>query len=477
MSDPIPDNPYVLNEADITEPPTHWLKRLGYVGPGFILSASIVGSGELIMTTSLGAKAGFVTLWVVLLSCLVKVAVQLEFGKHAIYSGDTAFSAFNKLPGPRFGKANWSIWTFLLLMILKFFQVGGVMGGIVLVMKLALPGVGGSLDSWLWCGVIGLSVSLLVYRGYYAPIEKASIVLIGLFTLTTLAAVFLLSRTPYAVSWADIGGGLTFHLPAAAVAVAIAAFGITGVGGDEIIMYNYWLLEKGYAAKTGPRRDTEEWVHRAKGWIRIMYLDALLAMVGYTVVTAAFFILGAAVLHRQGADPGGTDLIKTLSSMYTETLGPWASGLFLGGAFVVLYSTLLSALAGWSRLFTDVFAQIGLLDFKNGPQRRRIVAWIAWVVPVLWGLLYLKFENPAYMVSLGGIATSAILLIVVYAAIHFRYRLLPHSLKPTRLYDVVFWVSIVSILMVGVYSFVQSLPKSAATPAPATATEQASAKS
>ncbi len=432
MSDPIPDNPYVLNEADITEPPTHWLKRLGYVGPGFILSASIVGSGELIMTTSLGAKAGFVTLWVVLLSCLVKVAVQLEFGKHAIYSGDTAFSAFNKLPGPRFGKANWSIWTFLLLMILKFFQVGGVMGGIVLVMKLALPGVGGSLDSWLWCGVIGLSVSLLVYRGYYAPIEKASIVLIGLFTLTTLAAVFLLSRTPYAVSWADIGGGLTFHLPAAAVAVAIAAFGITGVGGDEIIMYNYWLLEKGYAAKTGPRRETEEWVHRAKGWIRIMYLDALLAMVGYTVVTAAFFIL---------------------------------------------YSTLLSALAGWSRLFTDVFAQIGLLDFKNGPQRRRIVAWIAWVVPVLWGLLYLKFENPAYMVSLGGIATSAILLIVVYAAIHFRYRLLPHSLKPTRLYDVVFWVSIVSILMVGVYSFVQSLPKSAATPAPATATEQASAKS
>ena len=77
----------------------------------------------------------------------------------------------------------------------------------------------------------------------------------------------------------------------------------------------------------------------------------------------------------------------------------------------------------------------------------------------------------------GGIATSAILLIVVYAAIHFRYRLLPHSLKPTRLYDVVFWVSIVSILMVGVYSFVQSLPKSAATPAPATATEHVSAKS
>lgn len=466
MSASVPENPYVRTDAQAEEPPTSWLRRMRYVGPGFILSASIVGSGELIMTTSLGAKAGFITLWVVLLSCLVKVAVQLEFGKHAIYSGDTAFSAFNKLPGPRFGRANWSIWSFLLLMTLKFLQVGGVMGATVLVLQLAFPSLGGASSSIIWCAAISLSVSLLVYQGVYGPIEKISIIFIALFTFTTLAAVFLLKDTPYAVSWEQIGSGLTFQLPAAMVAVAIAAFGITGVGGDEIIMYNYWLLEKGYAAKTGPRRDSPEWTARAKGWIKVMYLDALLAMVGYTVVTAAFFVLGAAVLHRQGADPGGSELIKTLTAMYTETLGPWASGLFLGGAFVVLYSTLVSALAGWSRLFTDVFCQLGLLDFKNSLHRRRMVAWISWVVPVIWALLYIAMGNPAAMVSLGGIATSAILLIVIFAALHFRYRLLPVSLKPGRLYDFFFWLSILSILMVGVYSFRQAVLKKE-TPPPA----------
>ena len=38
--------------------------------------------------------------------------------------------------------------------------------------------------------------------------------------------------------------------------VAMGAFGITGVGGDEIMAYNYWLIEKGYAAFTGPRDES-----------------------------------------------------------------------------------------------------------------------------------------------------------------------------------------------------------------------------
>ena len=82
-----PRDPYVLDPASIQEPPTRFLEQLKYCGPGFVLSASIVGSGELIATTTLGAKAGFATLWVILVSCLVKVVLQLEFGRHTIHYG------------------------------------------------------------------------------------------------------------------------------------------------------------------------------------------------------------------------------------------------------------------------------------------------------------------------------------------------------------------------------------------------------
>jgi len=441
------NNIYQSDASQIEEPPTRFLQKCKYLGPGFILSASIVGSGELIMTTLLGAQAGFVTLWVILVSCLVKVTIQLEFGKHAIYSGETTFDAFNKLPGPRLGRANWSIWVWLLLMTLKFLQVGGIVGGVALIGEMVVPGVSANI----WALILAPAVSLLVFQGYYAPIEKLSIVMIGLFTILTLTSVVMLQSTPYAFSWDNIASGLSFQLPATAVIVAIGAFGITGVGGDEIMMYNYWLLEKGYGAKTGPYEKSEAWLKRAKGWIRIMYLDSLLAMVGYTIVTIAFYILGASVLHPQGLVPDSRDIIVVLSKMYTETLGMGARGIFLIGAFIVLFSTLLSALAGWTRLFGDAFTQITKANFHDNATRHKLVGILAWVIPMCWALLFLYFKSPGLMVMLGGISTSLILLIVVFAAIHFRMKRLPAELKPSRFYDFALWLSILSIITVGIY--------------------------
>src|SRR5215813_5591208 len=100
-------DPYLISSETIRQPPTSFFQRLKFLGPGFILSASIVGSGELIATTTLGARAGFAAFWIIIVSCLVKVAVQLEFGKHAILNGETAMKAFNLLPGFRIGNGRW----------------------------------------------------------------------------------------------------------------------------------------------------------------------------------------------------------------------------------------------------------------------------------------------------------------------------------------------------------------------------------
>ena len=446
------ENPYVLTADSIEEPPKTILGSVRYLGPGLILSASIVGSGELIATTVVGATAGFVTLWVILASCLVKVAVQLEFGRHTIATGETTMQAFNKLPGPKIGKAHCSIWIWLVLMIAKNLQVGGIVGGVAIILQMVIP----SAPIWILLLVLSISVSLLVSLGYYGVLEKASIVMIGLFTLFTLASLFMLQFTEYAISGADIASGLTFQLPSAVLLVAIGAFGITGVGGDEIMVYNYWLIEKGYARYTGPNDGSDAWVRRAKGWIRIMYVDALLSMVVYTVVTIAFYLLGAAILHSQGLIPEKGELVETLSQIYTETLGGGARFAFLLGAFVVLYSTLFAALAAWTRLFGDAFSQIGVYDFQNPKSRSRAIAVFAWLFPLIWSLLYLFIKLPAFMVIVGGVVTTFILVLVVFAAIDFRYRRIEKALKPSLVFDVALWISIVAILSVAasvVWSF------------------------
>ena len=444
----------------VQEPPRTFRGKLRKLGPGFILSAAIVGSGELVATTTLGAKAGFVTFWVILVSCLAKVALQLEFGKHAIYSGETVMAAFNQLPGLRWRGTHWTIWTWLFVQLFKLLQVGGIIGGVALTMNIIVP----TVPVAVWALVTAVAASLLIFRGYYQTIEKISLVLIGLFTLLTFASLFSLQYTSYALRWEDVLTGLRFDLPPGTIGVAIAAFGITGVGGDEIMYYNYWCLEKGYARNAGPRYvqsangdriENDGWLRRAQGWIHVMYWDALLSMVVYTIVTAAFYLLGAAVLHQRGESPEGYAMVESLSRIYTETLGPGAKSVFLLGALVVLFSTVFAALASWTRIFSDCFGQIGWIDFYNPTVRRRSIAVLAWVFPIIWACLFLFIQLPVLMVLIGGFVTSILLLIVVYVALYFRYHRLPKSLSPTLVYDVAFWISAIVIVGVGVYSVVK----------------------
>jgi Mn2+/Fe2+ NRAMP family transporter len=449
-------NPYQLSADSVLEPPTTVVGSLKHLGPGLILSASIVGSGELIATTVVGAKAGFITLWVILVSCLVKVAIQLEFGRHTIATGETTMQALNKLPGPRIGKAHCSIWIWLVLMISKNLQVGGIIGGVAIILQMVFPGI----PIWAFLAVLAISVSLLVSLGYYSLLEKASIAMIALFTLFTLTSLFMLQYTEFAISTSDVASGLTFQLPSAVLLFAIGAFGITGVGGDEIMVYNYWLIEKGYARHTGPDDGSDAWIRRAKGWIRIMYLDALLSMVIYTVVTVAFYLLGAAILHSQDLVPEKSELVETLSRIYTETLGGGARFAFLIGAFVVLYSTLFAALAAWTRLFGDAFGQIGAYNFHDPSSRRKAIAFFAWLFPLIWSLLYLFMKTPAFMVIVGGVITTFILVLVVIAAIDFRYRRTVEALRPTVLFDAALWISILAILSIAGHLVYELLKKS-----------------
>ena len=210
-------NPYQLSADSVLEPPTTLVGSLRHLGPGLILSASIVGSGELIATTVVGARAGFVTLWVILVSCLVKVAIQLEFGRHAIATGETTMVALNKLPGPRFGKANWSVWTWLVLMLIKSIQVGGIIGAVSLILVSVFP----VAPEWVFLAVLAVSVSLLVSLGYYLLLERTSIVMIGLFTLLTLASLLMLQFTDNPIQLSDLANGLSFQFPAAGGAMLI----------------------------------------------------------------------------------------------------------------------------------------------------------------------------------------------------------------------------------------------------------------
>src|SRR5512138_1441687 len=127
-------DPYRFHADEVIDPPRTLPAILRKIGPGMILSASIVGSGELIATTTLGAEVGYVALWVILLSCLIKPVVQAEMARYIIASGETGLAGFNRVPGPR-AKVNWIVWGWAVMTLMTMLQVGAMYGGVAAVMN------------------------------------------------------------------------------------------------------------------------------------------------------------------------------------------------------------------------------------------------------------------------------------------------------------------------------------------------------
>src|SRR5687767_12379124 len=150
-----PHNPYILTADAIEAPPVSLPSALRRIGPGMVLAASIVGSGELIATTTLGAQVGFTALWIILISCAIKPVVQGELGRYTIATGHTGLEGFNRMPGPRLG-VSWLVWAWAVMVLLTMLQVGGMYGGVAQVLHLLVPQV--PVNVWVGvCLVITIS--------------------------------------------------------------------------------------------------------------------------------------------------------------------------------------------------------------------------------------------------------------------------------------------------------------------------------
>lgn len=437
---------YELCPDDVQEPPRSLGAALRRIGPGMILAASIVGSGELIATTTLGAQVGYAALWVILLSCFIKPAVQAELGRYTIATGETGLESFNRLPGPRW-KVSWVVWAWASMVLMTLFQVGAMFGGVSQVMHELMPSV--PVNAWV---VVFLAVTLaLLLGGGYQRIERLAMVKVGLFTMLTFLAALLLLRMPQYFSWERLLEGLKFRAPGEGLATAVAVFGITGVGATELFMYPYWCVEKGYARFTGRRDGSAAWRLRAQGWVRVMNLDIFASMLIYTVATVAFYLLGAGILHGMGLVPAAKDMIRVLSNIYTQTLGEWSLWLFYAGAIATLYGTIFAATAAHSRLYADMFRLMGFFRADDYAARVRYRDRFVWVLTVIPVILFLAFQSPVKMVVAGGVAQALMIPVIAAGALWLRHKRLPEEVTPPWYTTVAVWVAAVVIICLMAY--------------------------
>ncbi len=457
MDEPAHEQPAVADADGVLEPPRGFRDTLRYLGPGLILAGSIVGSGELIATTRSGAEAGYALLWLIILGCVFKVFAQVEICRHCITHRETTLTALDEIP--KVGRAISVFWMITFLFGLG--QLGGIVGGVGQALDLALPipeSILGGRGDFVWAVVVTLATILLLTVGGFSLIETVCVALVGTFTLVTVGNVIALqTHGEWAIHWSDLREGLSFGLPeavgdSAPLITALAAFGIIGVGASELVAYPYWCLEKGYGRFIGVRDESDGWLRRARGWIRVLQVDAWGSMVVYTLSTVAFYLLGAAVLHRLSEVPEGLDMIKTLSSMYRPVFGKAGEMILLLGAVSVLFSTFFVSNANKSRLMTDTLDVFGLVKLKgNDPLRQRWIKFFSVFFPLLCLSIYWWIPKPALLVLLSGLMQSLLLPLVAFAALWFRYKRSDPRLRPGRLWDIMLMLSFLGFVVIGFY--------------------------
>lgn len=445
------DDLYALDPNAIQDPPESFSGTLKFLGPGLILVGSVVGSGEIILTTTLGSMVGFSMLWFVLLSCWSKNIVQAELARFSVASGEPFLHAFNRLPGklPAFNgkRVSWYIYFWMIWIIPGQLIGGGIYGGAGQAVHTALPFLG---SEW-WTIILAMGASAIILTGTYTSIERLMTVLVVSFTFITLTCAVLLQMTDYAITWQEVQAGMRFEFPLFALMAALAMYGGTGVGTGEQIAYTYWCVEKGYARFSGPADASEGWVRRAKGWIKVMQTDVVLTLVLLTCATIPFYMLGAGVLYRINAQPDGLETISVLSNMYTQTLGEWAFWLFMVGAFFVLYSTCVSGLGGGVRIFADGMAVMGLIERNDYETRVRILRTWAVVSPLVTSAAYFYFQNPVWMLTMGHMFGAIKFPLIAGGVLYLRYRHLDQRVKPSFKTDMLLWASFLIMIALTVY--------------------------
>ena len=340
---------------------------LAFIGPSFIWCSEYIGSGEVILATRSGAILGMGILWAVIIGIFLKYVIGLAGARYSVCTGEGMIDMFDRMPGPR----HWVVWV---VFIAQFFAAMWAIAALANAAGLFIAGVFGS-ESPVARVACGWSVSLfacvVVWSGTFGILKAIMSVLVLIIVVGTIyvaVRVFppagdllqgLVPHIPAVPSWAVQQGS-----SANAWKEILPLIGWGAGGFASQVWYTYWVLGAGYGAAAGGGEGkpadlamlkdmSRTRAEKIKGWCRVVYVDASLAMVIAVVVTGSFLIAGAGILRPRELAPEGVKVAVTLSQVFAANWGKLGAFMFMLAGTAALIGTQIGQLAGWPRLFAD----------------------------------------------------------------------------------------------------------------------------
>jgi Mn2+/Fe2+ NRAMP family transporter len=351
--------------------PSSLAAKLRFIGPGMVLAALAIGSGELVLTPRSGAQYGFALLWVPILTIIYKAAFSEALARLTIASGNDVFAAFDRLGGPR----HWA--QYFIIIVFSLDMIG--YGGIALAGGSALAGLFPGFDIRLGALLASASVPILLCTGSYPFFEK---IVIAFFNDTATTEIYTLFQIP--LPGGQIARGLVPKVPAGSVSTIMGLMGWVGAG-TTTLLYSTWINEK-----IGKARDEKDY----RRWLSTMRIDCVVSYTLMLGISFAFLAMGVATLHAEGIVPEKRQIMSTLSKMLGSI--PRGRETFLVVGFFAMFSTVVSCMDGKSRAIASMLAGFSP-RFKNKLKGYRIV--MAAYLAVMAVTILLGDSQPATVIN------------------------------------------------------------------------------
>jgi len=352
---------------------------LKLAGPGLVVAATGIGSGDVVAATVGGARYGVLLLWAIAIGAFFKYVLNEGIARWQLATGKTALEGWAEyLPA-------WVKYTFAAYLVIWTVAVTAALTNAT---GLGMSNLTGGRISQSWGAILhSLFGFIFVLLGGYGGFEKLMKTLVGVMGFSILVCAALTFHDPAGV----IRGTFIPTIPGGAGLYVLSIIG--GIGGSvTMLSYNYWMREEQISGA--------EQVSFVRGDIAIAYLfTALFGMAIMMTANQAFYIPKIAITNAQA--------VPKMAEMLGSILGTFGRVAYSVGFWAAVFASLLGVWQSVPYLYADFYSIIK----KMTPEERKRVTGVT-SVPYRLALAFVTFVPMAFAFT-----GQPIQVIVVYTIV------------------------------------------------------------
>lgn len=324
---------------DESRPNVSFLKL---AGPGLVVAATGIGSGDVVSATVGGARYGVVLLWAIVAGAFFKFVLSEGIARWQLATGKTALEGWaDHLPA-------WVKYYFGAYLLLWTIAVSAALTNAT---GLGISNLTGGAISQSWGAVLHSLIGFaFVWLGGYGSFEKFMKVLVGVmgFSILICAALTLNNPVP------TVQGLVLPIIPPNSGTYVLSLIG--GVGGSiTMLSYNYWMREEGMRGSG--------FLSYVRGDIAIAYIFTALFGISIMLIANDAFFTNGVVLKDAEAVPKMAAALGTL-------LGTFGRVAFSVGFWAAVFASLLGVWQSVPYLYADFY---GILKKMSPAARQEVV--------------------------------------------------------------------------------------------------------